>query len=152
MLRSTTSNGLEADFLAITPVTTTTPPPATPATVNPPKFDLLSGDDFGSPTPENSLAIVPTGEPESTTTPPPQYNNALALVDMLSQNNMPAGQGQTYSSSPQLQQSQNFPPHQSLLYPNANTLPPQYEPQTTYNQGATSSWNGRSYTFCLLFI
>ncbi|CAI9284333.1 unnamed protein product [Lactuca saligna] len=143
---STTSNGLEADFLAITPVTTTAPPPATPATVNPPKFDLLSGDDFGSPTPENSLAIVPTGEPESTTTPPPQYNNALALVDMLSQNNMPAGQGQTYSSSPQLQQSQNFPPHQSLLYPNANTppntLPPQYEPQTTYNQGATSSWNG----------
>ncbi|KAL4579467.1 hypothetical protein LXL04_015615 [Taraxacum kok-saghyz] len=95
----------EADLLAITPVTTTATS-ATPAKVNP-KFDLLSGDDF-----ENSLAIVPAGEAESSNTPPPvpQQNNALALVDMLSQNNMPNGQ--------------------SLVYPNAN-VPPQYEPQTT---------------------
>lgn len=123
----------EAELLAIAPVTTNGPP----AKVNP-KFDLLSGDDFSS---ENSLAIVPMGEPESTAAPASQHN-ALALVDMLSQNNVPNGSaGQTYSS-PQFQQSQNFPSHQSSLYPNTtsipNTVPPQYD-----NQGSTSSWNGQ---------
>ncbi|KAJ9546724.1 hypothetical protein OSB04_019267 [Centaurea solstitialis] len=132
--------GAEADLLAIT--VTSNGPPATPATVNA-KFDLLSGDDFSSPTPENSLAIVPTGDPASSGAPPASQNNALALVDMLSQNNVPNGSaaGQTYSS-PQFQQSQNFPSHQNSLYANAsipNAMPPQYD----NNQGgSTSSWNG----------
>lgn len=135
---SNSGTGVEADLLAITPVTTTAPP-ATPAKVNP-KFDLLSGDDFGSPTPENSLAIVPT---ESTATPPPQHNNALALVDMLSQNSTPnAPPGQTYASPQLQQQSQNYPSHQSLLYPDTNTPNTATPPQAAYNQGATSSWNG----------
>ncbi|KAJ9547175.1 hypothetical protein OSB04_019718, partial [Centaurea solstitialis] len=137
---SVAAAGAEADLLAIT--VTTNGPPATPTTVNA-KFDLLSGDDFSSPTPENSLAIVPTGEPTSSGAPASSQNNALALVDMLSQNNVPNGSaaGQTYSS-PQFQQSQNFPSNQNSLYANAsipNTVPPQYD----NNQGgSTSSWNG----------
>ncbi|KAL7250966.1 hypothetical protein ACSBR1_012898 [Camellia fascicularis] len=54
------------------------------------KMDLLSGDDFNSPSAENSLAIVPSGEPR--TSPVAGQHNALALVDMFSQinNNQPA--------------------------------------------------------------
>ena len=84
--RSTSVPGasVEADLLAIVPTTTyESPAKATP------KFDLLSGDDFSSPTPENSLTIVPMSQPESAT----QQNNALAFVDMLSQtNNVPNAQ------------------------------------------------------------
>nr|GEV28410.1 TOM1-like protein 9 [Tanacetum cinerariifolium] len=119
---------VEADLLAIVPTTTyESPAKATP------KFDLLSGDDFSSPRPENSLAIVPMSQPESAT----QQNNALAFVDMLSQtNNVPNTQA-NFSSS-QFQQ-----PHQSSLYPNGTSGPPsQYESQSPFNQGSTSSWNG----------
>nr|XP_043640048.1 TOM1-like protein 9 isoform X2 [Erigeron canadensis] len=141
--RSTPDSGGVADLLAITPVTTNDPSAETPAKVSP-KFDLLSGDDFSSPTPENSLAIVPMGEPESTTSV--SQNNALALVDMLSQNSMPSVPAGQAFSSPQFQQPQNFPSNQSPLYTNGNTpntVPPaQYEHQTPFNQGATSSWNG----------
>ncbi|KAI3687089.1 hypothetical protein L1987_80780 [Smallanthus sonchifolius] len=133
---STSGTDVEAELLAITPVTTNTS-----AEVNP-KFDLLSGDDFSS---ENSLAIVPmpVGEPESTTTPASQQHNALALVDILSQNNSvasdPAPAGQTYSGPPQFQQSQNF----DSLYTNATTAnTPPYDPQTPFNLGSTSTWNG----------
>ncbi|XP_071692256.1 TOM1-like protein 9 isoform X2 [Rutidosis leptorrhynchoides] len=142
---STSENGTIADLLAITPVTINVPPPATPEKVNP-KFDLLSGDDFSSPTPENSLAIVPMGEPESTI-PSASQHNALALVDMLSQNNVSSGppSGQTYSSPPLFQQSHNYPSNQSLLHPNGhtpNSMPPQYEQKTPFNPGPTS-WNGQ---------
>ncbi|KAI7755576.1 hypothetical protein M8C21_033814, partial [Ambrosia artemisiifolia] len=128
---SSTGTGVEADLLAITTVTTNAA-----AEVNP-KFDLLSGDDFSS---ENSLAIVPMpmGEPESTTTASQQHD-ALALVDILSQNN-------NVPSAPVLagQTAHQFQPSQSLdsLYTNAYTSNTPYDPQTPFNLGSTSSWNG----------
>ncbi|KAL7219650.1 hypothetical protein ACSBR2_012667 [Camellia fascicularis] len=111
-----------------------------------PKMDLLSGDDFNSPSAENSLAIVPSGEPQ--TSPVAGQHNALALVDMFSQinNNQPASPvGQAYPSSPQYQQHQNFQYPQTSVYPNGivpNTMVPQYE-QSPYSQGANPGWNGQ---------
>ncbi|XP_058200896.1 TOM1-like protein 9 [Rhododendron vialii] len=111
----------------------------TPTKVDP-KMDLLSGDDFNSPTAENTLAIVPVGEPQSAS-PVANHQNALALVDMFSQNN----NNQPYSSMPQYQQQQNFQPPQNSVYPNgigSNMMAPQYE-QPLYTQGANSAWNGQ---------
>lgn len=112
----------------------------TPTKVDP-KMDLLSGDDFNSPTAENTLAIVPAGEPQPTS-PIANHQNALALVDMFSQNN----NNQPYSSMPQYQQQQqNFQPPQNSVYPNgigSNMMAPQYE-QPLYTQGANSAWNGQ---------
>ncbi|KAF5938892.1 hypothetical protein HYC85_023151 [Camellia sinensis] len=104
-----------------------------------PKMDLLSGDDFNSPSAENSLAI---------TSPVAGQHNALALVDMFSQinNNQPASPvGQAYPSSPQYQQHQNFQYPQTSVYPNGivpNMMVPQYE-QSPYSQGANPAWNGQ---------
>ncbi|CAL5394850.1 unnamed protein product [Camellia sinensis] len=111
-----------------------------------PKMDLLSGDDFNSPSAENSLAIVSLGEPQ--TSPVAGQHNALTLVDMFSQinNNQPASPaGQAYSSSPQYQQHQNFQYPQTSVYPNGivpNMMVPQYE-ESPYSQGANPSWNGQ---------
>ncbi|XP_028115695.1 TOM1-like protein 9 isoform X2 [Camellia sinensis] len=111
-----------------------------------PKMDLLSGDDFNSPSAENSLAIVPLGEPQ--TSPVAGQHNALALVDMFSQinNNQPASPvGRAYPSSPQYQQHQNFQYPQTSVYPNGivpNMMVPQYE-QSPYSQGANPAWNGQ---------
>nr|XP_043610007.1 TOM1-like protein 9 [Erigeron canadensis] len=114
---------VEADLISLAPVTTngtsTTPPESYP------KFDLLSGDDYDSPTASNSLAIVPVGVSQPTT--PVSQNNALALVDMYSQNNV--SPVQTYSSSPQIQ-------HQKL------PAPPRHESWSSYNQGNNLAWNG----------
>lgn len=117
----------------------------TPTKVDP-KMDLLSGDDFNSPTAENMLAIVPVGEPQ-TGSPIANHQNALALVDMFSQNNsnQPAPAVVLYSSMPQYQQQQNLQPPQNAVYPNGigpNMMAPQYE-QPLYNQGANSAWNGQ---------
>ncbi|PWA69250.1 hypothetical protein CTI12_AA299710 [Artemisia annua] len=91
-------------------------------------------NDLSSPTPENSLDIVPMSQPESAT----HQNNALAFVDMLSQtNNVPNAQAHSSSSS-QFQQ-----PHQYSLHPNGTSGPASgYESQSPFNQGSTSSWNG----------
>lgn len=121
--------------------------PSTTPTKASPKMDLLSGDDFSSPTAENSMAIVPVtiGEPRPVT--PVSQQNALALVDMFSQGNnaQPMGSvGQTYPTPPQTQQQQNFPTPQSQIYPNGSapgTMFPQYE-QSVYTQGSNSAWNG----------
>ncbi|XP_076910794.1 TOM1-like protein 9 [Bidens hawaiensis] len=131
---SGTSIGAEAELLAITRVTIYEPSATTE--VNP-KFDLLSGDDFSS---ENSLAIVPMAELESST--PVSQHNALALVDMLGVPSAPAPGpvGQPYTSPPQFQQPQNF----DSLYQNATTSNTQYVQQTPFNQGSTSSWNGNA--------
>ncbi|XP_024984734.1 TOM1-like protein 9 isoform X2 [Cynara cardunculus var. scolymus] len=129
--RSATGGGAEADLLSLAPITTNGPP-ATPAKVEP-KFDLLSGDDFNSPTAGNSLAIVPAGEAQPAT--PVSQHNALALVDMFSQSN----NVQNVSSSPQIQQPQNVPP---AFYPNGNGVQPQPEPWSSYNQGSNPAWNG----------
>lgn len=112
-----------------------------------PKIDLLSGDDFNSPT-ANSLALVPVGDPQSAN-PVPSQQNALALVDMFSEstNNQPLNSaGQAYSSSPQFQQQSNFQSPQPSLYPNGNvpgTTGTQYEQsQSLYAQGP-AVWNGQ---------
>ncbi|GAB2285192.1 hypothetical protein Dimus_019643 [Dionaea muscipula] len=51
------------------------------------KLDLFSGDllgeDFNSPTSQNSLALVPVSVPQPST-PVASEQNALALVDLLS--------------------------------------------------------------------
>jgi hypothetical protein len=66
--------------------------PAPPATNGPttlaaanPKLDLLSGDDYNSPKAGTSLALVPVGEPQTST--PLSQQNALVLFDMFSDGN-----------------------------------------------------------------
>ncbi|KAL7166321.1 hypothetical protein ACSBR2_037070 [Camellia fascicularis] len=121
-------------------------PTTTPIKVNP-KMDLLSGDDFNSPSSVNTLAIVPA-EPQSNS-PVANQQNALALVDMFSQNNnnqpvYPVGQAYP-PSTPQFQQQQNFQPPQTSVYSNGigpNMMVPQYE-QPLYTQGANPAWNGQ---------
>uniref|UniRef100_A0A5B7AS42 Putative TOM1-like protein 2 n=1 Tax=Davidia involucrata TaxID=16924 RepID=A0A5B7AS42_DAVIN len=127
--------------------------PAPPATNGPttppksyPKMDLLSGDDFNSPTAENSLAIVPVGGPQPVS--PVSQQNALALVDMFSQSNNTQSAnpgGQAYPSTPQYQQQQNYQSPQPSVYPNGsvpNMMLPQYE-QSLYTQGTNPAWNGQ---------
>ncbi|KAK6782655.1 hypothetical protein RDI58_020451 [Solanum bulbocastanum] len=101
-----------------------------------PKIDLLSGDDFSSPTTENVLALVPVGgEPQPAS--PVSQQNALALVDMFSSpsnSQSPYSAGQTHASSPQFRQ-QSFTSTQSALYPNGSV------PGTTYTQGSNTVWN-----------
>lgn len=50
-----------------------------------PKADLLSGDDFSSPNVENSLALVPSEQPQSSI--PTNQQNALVLADFYGQSN-----------------------------------------------------------------
>lgn len=109
--------------------------PSTTTKVDP-KIDLLSGDDFSSPTTENVLALVPVGgEPQPAS--PVSHQNALALVDMFSSpsnSQSPYSAGQTHASSPQFRQ-QSFTSTQSALYPNGSV------PGTTYTQGSNTAWN-----------
>ena len=124
---------------------------ATPANVDP-KLDLLSGDDYNSPTADNSLALVPLGEPQPAG-PMPQQNNALVLFDMFSNgNSAPAPvntrpsnvAGQPSPLSPQFQQQQTFI-SQGLYYPNGsmpNVGSPRYE-QSPYAQSTGPAWNGQ---------
>ncbi|KAL3361409.1 hypothetical protein AABB24_014359 [Solanum stoloniferum] len=114
------------------------PPANIPSTTTKvdPKIDLLSGDDFSSPTTENVLALVPVGgEPQPAS--PVSHQNALALVDMFSSpsnSQSPYSAGQTHASSPQFRQ-QSFTSTQSALYPNGSV------PGTTYTQGSNTAWN-----------
>ncbi|PWA53865.1 ENTH/VHS/GAT family protein [Artemisia annua] len=116
----------ESDLISLAPITTSgssTPPSNVVA-----KFDLLSGDDFNSPTAANSLALVPVGEAQPST--PVSQNNALALVN---------------SFSPQTQPPQNGSPQQPPVFSNGNvpiTAPPQHASWSQYNQGTNSMWNG----------
>lgn len=119
---------------------TTNGPAATPA-INP-KMDLLSGDDYNSPKADNSLALVPVGEAQSSS--PLSQQKALVLVDMLSSSNntpnnfnaqpgYPAGQSPL---TPQFQQQQNVQPPQSTFYPNGSAPSmglPQYEQSLAWN-------------------
>ena len=79
--------------------------PSTTTKVDP-KIDLLSGDDFSSPTTENVLALVPVGgEPQPAS--PVSHHNAHALVDMVSSpsnSQSPHSSGQTHASFPQFRQ------------------------------------------------
>ncbi|OMO91027.1 VHS domain-containing protein [Corchorus olitorius] len=123
-------------------------PPATngstPAAAVNPKMDLLSGDDYSSPKADNSLALVPLGEPQQTTTASQQ--NALVLFDMFSDGNNPSDSvnvqssglaGQQNPLTPQIQQHQNF--HANGSVPNMGS--PRYE--QSYTQGAAPAWNGQ---------
>lgn len=123
--KGSVSGGL--DLISLAPITTNGSTTTTaPARVDP-KFDLLSGDDFNSPTAVNSLAIVPVGTPQPAT--PVSQQNALALVDMFSLNNN-VSPVQTYSSP------QNMPPQQPGFYQNGN-------PNPAYSQGSNPTWNGQ---------
>lgn len=100
-----------------------------------PMIDLLSGIDFGSPTAENALALVPVGEPQPES---PSQQNALAILDMFSQpSTTPSTNsvGQAHPSSPQFQQQPNFHSVQPSLYPNGSV------PGMSYAQGSTPAWN-----------
>ncbi|KAL3354706.1 hypothetical protein AABB24_019046 [Solanum stoloniferum] len=100
-----------------------------------PMIDLLSGIDFGSPTAENALALVPVGGPQPAN---PSQQNALAIFDMFAQpSTTPSTNsvGQAHPSSPQVQQQQNFHPVQPSLYPNGSV------PGMSYAQGSTPAWN-----------
>lgn len=99
-----------------------------------PMIDLLSGIDFGSPTAENALALVPVGEPQTAS---PSQQNALAILDMFAQpSTTPTNSvGQAHPSSPQFQQQQNFHSVQPSSYPNGSV------PGVSYPQGSTPAWN-----------
>ncbi|XP_021739199.1 TOM1-like protein 9 [Chenopodium quinoa] len=120
------------------------------------KIDLLSGDllgdDFSTPTAQDSLALVPVSAPPPSS-PIPSEHNALALVDMFSMDNTPessnsqhafsGGQGQPYPLGPEHPQQHNFQPGQPTPYANGMAPgmgPPQYE-QAGYSQPAGASWN-----------
>ena len=122
-------------------------PPATtgstPAAAVNPKMDLLSGDDYNSPKADNSLTLVPLGEPQQTT--PASQQNALALFDLFSDGNNTSNSVNTQSSGvagqtnpliPQ-QQQQNF--HVNGTAPNMGS--PRYE--QSYAQGTGPAWNGQ---------
>ncbi|KAL0330338.1 UNVERIFIED_CONTAM: TOM1-like protein 9 [Sesamum radiatum] len=142
--KSTSSASLGTQLLLPGPSTTngqlTTPTKADP------KIDLLSGDDFNSPT-ANSLALVPVGQPQPAS-PVASQQNALALVDMFSDsnNNQPLNStGQAHPSSLQFQHQTNFNSQQPSLYPNGSVsgpMQPQHE-QSLYLQGSASAWNGQ---------
>ncbi|XP_010541654.1 PREDICTED: TOM1-like protein 2 [Tarenaya hassleriana] len=101
-----------------------------------PKIDLLSGDDFGSPNADNSLALVPVGAPQPNS-PVATPENSLVLIDMLSDNSVasptanPATHPMQHPFSPQQQYSNGFGP---------NPGPFHYE-QQVYTQGSGPVWN-----------
>lgn len=123
-----------------------------------PHMDLLSGDDYATPEPENSLALVPVSVPPAT---PSSQQNILSLSDMFSHNNSPANSlysqsaypsSQTYPSTSTYQQQQSLQPPQPAFHSNGsvpNSGRPQYE-QAPYTQvtnsddGLSPSWNGQS--------
>ncbi|KAJ9168320.1 hypothetical protein P3X46_019862 [Hevea brasiliensis] len=145
---SASASGLMNQLLLPAPPATNGP--TTPAAANP-KMDLLSGDDFSSPKAENSLALVPVGEPQPTTTPSKQ--NALALFDMFSDSSNPPNAvnvhpahlaGLTNSSTPQIQQQFNSHPLEAGIYTNGiapNMGSPRNE-HSPYMQAASPAWNG----------
>ncbi|XP_073051809.1 TOM1-like protein 9 isoform X2 [Primulina eburnea] len=140
---STSSTSLGTQLLLPAPVETSSQ--STTSTNADPKIDLLSGDDFNSPT-ANSRALVPVGEPHPAS-PVASQQNALTLVDMFSQsnNNQPANPiGQVNPSSYQFQQP-NFQSPQPSVYPNdsvSGPMLPQYE-QSVHSQASSSVWNGQ---------
>ncbi|GER33783.1 ENTH/VHS/GAT family protein [Striga asiatica] len=120
--------------------------PTAPVKVDP-KIDLLSGDDFNSPS-ANSLALVPISQPQPTS-PIASQQNTLALVDMFSgsnNNSQPLNSiGQFYPSSPQFQQQTNFQSPQPSFYPNGTVSSPTVtqQDQSLYLQGSDSVWRAQ---------
>ncbi|XP_057958370.1 TOM1-like protein 9 [Malania oleifera] len=147
---SGSSAGTQPLQLAL-PAPLSTNGPVTPTKVDP-KMDLLSGDDYNSPTVENTLALVPIGESQPKS--PLSQQNALVLFDMFSDSNstpnssntQPANpSGQTFPSTSQFQPQQNLQSPQPTFYPNgsaSNMALPQYD-QSLYPQGTNQAWNGQ---------
>ena len=120
-------------------------------------IDLLSWDDTPS-TAENSLALVPVTDPLADST---SNQNALAIVDMYSQNNTansnaksldpfgfdssptPLG-SQPYNNATQHPVQSQQPPQQVALYSNGSAVNPgtSYDPASQYNH-TNSGWNGQ---------
>ncbi|KAJ4950037.1 hypothetical protein NE237_026869 [Protea cynaroides] len=121
-----------------------------PARVDP-KMDLLSGDNYNSPTTDNSLALVPVGEPQQTSPVSQSQQNILALSDMFSQNNNGTDSfnsqavyqgGLTYPSSPQFSQQRPVQSPRSPFYSNGGTSNmglTQYE----HSPYGNTAWNGQ---------
>ncbi|GER38069.1 ENTH/VHS/GAT family protein [Striga asiatica] len=140
-----TSNTSLGRQLSLTSPLANSGQPTTPGKADP-KIDLLSGDDFNSPT-ENSLALVPVSQPQPTS-PIVSQQNALALVDMFSgsNNSQPMNPiGQAYPSSTQFQQQTNFQSPQTSLDPNGTLSGPMVaqQDQPLYSQGSGPAWSGQ---------
>ncbi|KAJ6330143.1 hypothetical protein OIU76_008882 [Salix suchowensis] len=145
-----TSNSQTLNQLLL-PAPPATNGPTTPAAANP-KFDLLSGDDYNSPKAGTSLALVPVGEPQTST--PLSQNNELVMFDMFSDgNNAPNTvntqptnlAGPANSLTPPFQQQQNFQTPEAGVYLNGNAPnvgSPRYE-QSVYMQATGPAWNGQ---------
>ncbi|KAF9681126.1 hypothetical protein SADUNF_Sadunf06G0193100 [Salix dunnii] len=145
-----TSNSQTLNQLLL-PAPPATNGPTTPAAANP-KLDLLSGDDYNSPKAGTSLALVPVGEPQTST--PLSQNNELVLFDMFSDgNNAPNTvntqptnlAGPANSLTPPFQQQQNFQTPEAGVYLNGNAPhmgSPRYE-QPVYMQATGPAWNGQ---------
>ncbi|KAL4560345.1 hypothetical protein LXL04_032495 [Taraxacum kok-saghyz] len=133
------SGGL--DLISLAPITTNNG--STTTTRVDPKFDLLSGDDFNSPTAVNNLAIVPVGSPQPAT--PVSQQNALALVDMYSLNNNVSSPVQTYPNTPPQQPGfyQNGNPSQGFVggTSGGGLPPPPWEAQPADNQSAGQQYS-----------
>ncbi|KAE8698438.1 Detected protein of unknown function [Hibiscus syriacus] len=141
---STSSQTFNQSSLPVPPTTGSTPTAAVD-----PKMDLLSGDDYNFAKADDSLAVVPVGEPEQTT-PASSQQMALVLFDMFpDDNNTPAVNtlfrfGWTtisFDSSNQQSfltsqtQQQNF--HEIGNAPNMGS--PQHE--QPFAQGTGPAWN-----------
>ncbi|KAK9699843.1 hypothetical protein RND81_08G198800 [Saponaria officinalis] len=139
----------------------TTPAPAangseTTSTKVDPKIDLLSGDllsgdDFNTPTAQDTLALVPVSAPQPTTSPTASQQNALALFDMFntnsttpdpshSQHTFHGAQG--YPLAPEFQRHQNQQPAQTTPFANGMGLPP--NEQMGYPQPTGASWSAQA--------
>ncbi|GAB2275701.1 hypothetical protein Dimus_010455 [Dionaea muscipula] len=112
--------------------------------------DLLSGEDFNSPTAQSSMALVPVSVPQPLT-PVASDQNALALVDMFSVGtNAPSSSnaqstfpvGQAYPVHQQFQKQQHLQSPQPSSYQNGfnPNMGNPYE-QTGYPQVSSPSWN-----------
>ncbi|XP_010254076.1 PREDICTED: uncharacterized protein LOC104595165 isoform X2 [Nelumbo nucifera] len=122
--------------------------PVTPSAKVAPEMDLLSGDLYNSPMAENSLALVPVGEPQPASpvlqqTASPSQQNILALSDMFpnsvdSTNSNPAyPAGQAYSSAEQVPQQQPLQCPQPTFYSNGST------PNMGLPQSPRAPWNNQ---------
>lgn len=110
------------------------------------QMDLLSGDDFNSPVADNTLAIVPVGQPMPAS-PVANDQNTLALIDMFSESNNNQHVSpieRSNPATPPYQQQQNFQTQQSAYLNGTGPRKqgPQFE-QSLYTQGANSTWNGQ---------
>ncbi|KAK8660005.1 hypothetical protein V6N13_050941 [Hibiscus sabdariffa] len=151
--RSTSNTSSQASDQSSLHASPTTNGSIPPAAVNP-KMDLLSGDDYNFPKADDSLALVPVGEPQQTTHASSQ-EMALVLFDMFSDSNTTSTSvntessgldGQPYSLTPQIQQ-QNFltPQTQQQNFHADGNAPnivlPLYE--QPFAQGTGPAWNGQ---------